>query len=256
MTSPVADATGLFIVLYLRCIKINMAAIYHSSSIETYAIIVAGGSGTRMQSIVPKQFLLLNGLPVLMHTLLAFHHTPSMPKLIVVLPEAFHQHWQELCTDHHFTVDHQLISGGSTRFHSVKNGLSLVPQDALVAVHDAVRPLVSAEVIERAYKQAMSQSAVVVAVKSRDSVRQVKEAYNQSLLRDEIYLVQTPQTFKADLLKQSYENPYQESFTDDASVAEHAGFTIHIAEGSYQNFKITFPEDIAIAELLLKTKTV
>ena len=223
---------------------------------ETYAIIVAGGSGTRMQSVVPKQFLLLNGLPVLMHTLLAFHHTPSKPKLIVVLPEAFHQYWQELCTDHHFAVDHQLVSGGPTRFHSVKNGLGLVPQDALVAVHDAVRPLVSTDVIEVAYKQAIGLGAVVVAVKSRDSVRQVKEAYNQSLLRDEIYLVQTPQTFEANLLKQAYENPYQESFTDDASVAEHAGFTIHIAEGSYQNFKITFPDDIAIAELLLKTRTV
>ncbi|WP_342647863.1 2-C-methyl-D-erythritol 4-phosphate cytidylyltransferase [Mucilaginibacter sp. CSA2-8R] len=233
-----------------------MSAIYHSRSIETYAIIVAGGSGTRMQSVVPKQFLLLNGLPVLMHTLLAFYNAPSKPQLIVVLPDAFHQYWQELCVKHHFTVEHQLISGGPTRFHSVKNGLSLVPNDALVAVHDAVRPLVSAEVIEAAYKQAMSQGAVIVAVKSRDSVRQVKAAYNQSLLRHEIYLVQTPQTFKADLLKQAYEHHYQESFTDDASVAEHAGFAIHITEGDYQNFKITFPEDIAIAELLLKARTV
>ncbi len=233
-----------------------MSATYHSRSIETYAIIVAGGSGTRMQSAVPKQFLLLNGLPVLMHTLLAFNRASSKPKLIVVLPEAFHQYWLELCAEHQFTMEHELIGGGPTRFHSVKNGLSLVPKDALVAVHDAVRPLVSAEVIEAAYKQATSQGAVIVAVKSRDSVRQAKGAYNQSLLRDEIYLVQTPQTFKADLLKQAYEHPYQESFTDDASVAEHAGFAIHIAEGDYQNFKITFPEDIAIAELLLKIRTV
>ncbi len=231
-----------------------MSVIYHSRSIETYAIIVAGGSGTRMQSAVPKQFLLINGLPVLMHTLLAFHRTPSKPQLIVVLPEAFHQYWTELCAEHNFTIKHQLISGGPTRFHSVKNGLSLVPPNALVAVHDAVRPLVGTEVIEAAYKQALVQGAVVVAVKSRDSVRQVKAAYNQSLLRDEIYLVQTPQTFKADLLKQAYEYAYQESFTDDASVAEHAGFAIHIAEGDYQNFKITFREDIAIAELLLKTR--
>ena len=233
-----------------------MATIYHNRTIETYAIIVAGGSGTRMQSAVPKQFLLVNGLPVLMHTLVAFYNAPSKPRLIVVLPEAYHHYWMELCTEHDFTVDHQLISGGPTRFHSVKNGLSLVSKEALVAVHDAVRPLVSAEVIEEAYKQAISQGAVVVAVKSRDSVRQVIAAHTKSLLRDEIYLVQTPQTFKAELLKQAYETTYQDSFTDDASVAEHAGFPVHIAEGSYQNFKITFPEDIAIVELLLKARAV
>ncbi|WP_345948238.1 2-C-methyl-D-erythritol 4-phosphate cytidylyltransferase [Mucilaginibacter sp. PAMB04274] len=219
-----------------------------------YAIIVAGGSGTRMQAAVPKQFLLLNGLPVLMHTLLAFHNSNSQPKLIVVLPEAFHEYWQQLCAEHSFNVTHQLVGGGPTRFHSVKSGLKLVPDDALVAVHDAVRPLVSAQTIEAAYQQAARQGAVVVAVKSRDSIRQVKAAHTQSLLRDEIYLVQTPQTFKADLLKRAYECTYQESFTDDASVAELAGHAIHIVEGSYQNFKITFPEDIAIAELLINKK--
>ncbi|WP_311953323.1 2-C-methyl-D-erythritol 4-phosphate cytidylyltransferase [Mucilaginibacter terrae] len=224
----------------------------HHSQLTTYAIIVAGGSGTRMQSAVPKQFLLVNELPVLMHTLQAFSRSQYAPKLIVVLPDSHHVYWAQLCIQHHFTLPHDLVSGGPTRFHSVKNGLKLVPDDTLVAVHDAVRPLINPAIIDAAYKQANVQGAVVVAVKSRDSVRQVKGPFTQSLLRDEIYLVQTPQTFKTALLKGAYEYAYQESFTDDASVAEHAGHAIHIVEGSYQNLKITFPEDIVIAELLLK----
>ncbi|MVN89579.1 2-C-methyl-D-erythritol 4-phosphate cytidylyltransferase [Mucilaginibacter aquatilis] len=224
----------------------------HHTVQKSYAIIVAGGSGTRMQSAVPKQFLPVNGLPVLMHTLLAFRKSQYTPNLIVVLPDSHHDYWAQLCSQHAFTIPHELVSGGPTRFHSVKNGLKLVPDDALVAVHDAVRPLTAPSIIDAAYKQAGIQGAVVVAVKSRDSVRQVKGPFTQSLVRDEIYLVQTPQTFKASLLKASYEHPYHENFTDDASVAEHAGHTVHIVEGSYQNFKITFPEDIAIAELLLK----
>lgn len=223
-----------------------------ASLAKNYAIIVAGGSGTRMQSAVPKQFLLLNGLPVLMHTLQAFYNSEPRPQLILVLPEAYHTYWMHLCAEHHFKLPYQLVSGGDTRFQSVKNGLNLVPDEALVAVHDAVRPLVSTTIIEDAYREANIQGAVVVAVKSRDSVRQLRDGQTQSLLRNEIYLVQTPQTFKAGLLKAAYERPYEDSFTDDASVAEQAGYKIHIVEGSYQNFKITFPEDIAIAQMLMK----
>jgi 2-C-methyl-D-erythritol 4-phosphate cytidylyltransferase len=219
-----------------------------------YAIIVAGGSGTRMQSAVPKQFLLLNGLPVLMHTLNAFYSCQPQPNLILVLHEDYHSYWMHLCADHQFQLPYQLVGGGDSRYQSVKNALSLVPDDALVAVHDAVRPLISTDIIEEAYRQAAVQGAVVVAVKSRDSIRQVKDERSQSLLRDEIYLVQTPQTFKAGLLKEAYKHPYHDAFTDDASVAEQAGHFIHIVEGSYQNFKITFPEDIAIAELLFNKK--
>jgi 2-C-methyl-D-erythritol 4-phosphate cytidylyltransferase len=221
---------------------------------NTYAIIVAGGSGTRMQSAVPKQFLLLNGLPVLMHTLNAFYSCQPQPNLILVLHEDYHSYWMHLCADHQFQLPYQLVGGGDSRYQSVKNALNLVPDEALVAVHDAVRPLITTAVIEEAYKQAAVQGAVVVAVKSRDSIRQVKHERSQSLLRDEIYLVQTPQTFKAELLKEAYKHPYHDAFTDDASVAEQAGHLIHIVEGSYQNFKITFPEDIAIAELLLNKK--
>jgi len=227
----------------------------HNSQLTTlkrYAIIVAGGSGSRMQSAVPKQFLLLNGLPVLMHTIQAFYKSEPKPHIILALPQNYHEYWLQRCTEYQFTVPHELVNGGSTRFQSVKNALNLVPQEVLVAVHDAVRPLVSAAIIEDAYNQAAEKEAVVVAVKSRDSIRQVTNGYTQSLLREEIYLVQTPQTFSAKLLKEAYERPYQDSFTDDASVAEQAGHAIYIVEGSYQNFKITFPEDIAIAELLMK----
>ncbi|WP_158828091.1 2-C-methyl-D-erythritol 4-phosphate cytidylyltransferase [Mucilaginibacter lacusdianchii] len=225
-----------------------------SFTTNAYAIIVAGGSGTRMQSAVPKQFLLLNGKPVLMHTLEAFYSSQLKPELIVVLPVNYHEYWTYLCTQYEFKLPHHLVSGGVTRFHSVKNGLQLVPDDALVAVHDAVRPMVDTATIEEAYQQAALVGSVVVAVKSRDSVRQVTGNKTKSLIREEIYLVQTPQTFQANLLKKAYELPYQDSFTDDASVAEQAGNTIQIVEGSYQNFKITFPEDIALAEILLNKK--
>lgn len=219
---------------------------------KRFAIIVAGGSGSRMQSAVPKQFLLLHGLPVLMHTMQAFYNSHPKPQIILALPQSYHEYWIQLCTNHKFALPYQLVGGGHTRFHSVRNALALVPNDALVAVHDAVRPLISPTIIEDAYLQANEHGAVVVAVKSRDSIRQSRNGETKSLLRDEVYLVQTPQTFKASLLKEAYEHPYQESFTDDASVAEQAGHAIHIVEGSYQNFKITFPEDIVIAELLMK----
>ncbi|MGZ3778037.1 MAG: 2-C-methyl-D-erythritol 4-phosphate cytidylyltransferase [Mucilaginibacter sp.] len=218
-----------------------------------YAIIVAGGSGTRMHSAVPKQFLLLNGIPVLMHTINVFHQSNAQPRIIVVLHPDSHQYWTDLCTEHNFTIPHQLASGGETRFHSVKNGISLVEDDdAIVAIHDAVRPLVTKEIIDEAFDCAEQYGNAIVAIKSRDSVRQIKNNRSQSLNRDEIYLIQTPQTFQAAQLKKAYLQPYQESFTDDASVVEQTGVNINLVGGSYQNIKITFPEDIAIAEFLLK----
>ncbi|WP_295669982.1 2-C-methyl-D-erythritol 4-phosphate cytidylyltransferase [uncultured Mucilaginibacter sp.] len=218
--------------------------------ISKYVIIVAGGSGSRMQSAVPKQFLMLNGRPVLMYTIEAFFNSASNPKIIIVIPAAYQQYWKELCAEYNFTIDHQLIAGGETRFHSVKNGLNAITQDnnTLVAVHDAVRPLPGEAVINESYKQAAATGNAITAVKSRDSVRQLKNGVSISLLRDEIFLVQTPQTFQIAQLRKAYNQPFNEGFTDDASVAEAAGFPISIIEGSYRNIKITFPEDIAIAE--------
>jgi 2-C-methyl-D-erythritol 4-phosphate cytidylyltransferase len=221
---------------------------------KNHVIIVAGGSGTRMQSTIPKQFLLLKGRPVLMHTIEAFYHAATKPQIITVLPADFHAYWQKLCTEYNFTIPHQLVKGGENRFQSVKNGLDAIDGDldALVAIHDAVRPLTGKEIIDGSYKHAAEYGNAVTAVKSRDSVRQLKDGISASLTRDEIYLVQTPQTFRLFQLKKAYGQPYNDKFTDDASVAEAAGFQISMIEGSYRNIKITFPEDIALAELYMR----
>lgn len=225
------------------------------TNLPHYVIIVAGGSGSRMKSAVPKQFLLLSGKPVLMHTMEAFSGTKSKPKIILVLPSDYHQYWQQLVKEHSFAIPHQLVTGGETRFHSVKSGLALIEaEEALVAVHDAVRPLTSHSTIDEAYHCANQHGTAVVAVKSRDSIRQVKNGKSISLIRDEIYLVQTPQTFKASLLRKAYQQPFDPKFTDDASVVEQYGTEIKLTEGDHSNIKITFPEDIAIAELLLSKK--
>lgn len=223
---------------------------------NTYVIIVAGGSGSRMHSAVPKQFLLLNGLPVMMHTINAFYHCGTKPQIIVVLPGDAHDYWHKLCQAHQFDVPHELVSGGETRFHSVKNGLALIQdQEAIVAIHDAVRPLITCDIIDESFECATLYGNAIVAIKSRDSVRQIKDNRSVSLVRDEIYLIQTPQTFQLAQLREAYLQPYHTYFTDDASVVEQTGVNINLIGGSYQNIKITFPEDIAIAEFLLKQKS-
>lgn len=223
---------------------------------NTYAVIVAGGSGSRMQSVLPKQFLLLCGRPVMMHTIEAFYNSSTSPNIILVLHPNYHSLWQQLCADHNFAIKHTLITGGETRFQSVKNAIDLIPdKDVLIAVHDAVRPLVSTHIIDTAYTCAAENGTAVTAVKSRDSIRQVSNNTSVSLPRDGIYLVQTPQTFQSALLKQAYRQPYHPDFTDDASVVEQSGVAITLTEGVYSNIKITFPEDLLIAEMLLNKKS-
>ncbi len=230
-----------------------MSQISNLTSNSKYkAIIVAGGSGTRMKSATPKQFLLLNGRPLLFYTLEAFYNSVFKPDILLVIHPDFHSYWEWLCADNKFTVPHQLIAGGEMRFHSVKNGLAAIADaDAVIAVQDAVRPLTEVAIIDRAYRYAEAHGNAVAGVKSRDSIRQVKDGVSASLIRDEIYLIQTPQTFTATQLNKAYEQPFNDTFTDDASVVEKAGFNINLVEGSYNNIKITFPDDIAIAEMLL-----
>ena len=224
---------------------------------STYAIIVAGGLGSRMQSALPKQFIEICGEPVLMHTIKAFYNSRSSPKIILALHASFHELWAGLCEKHNFNIPHILIAGGQTRFHSVKNALDTIDDaDALIAIHDAVRPLISTHAIDEAYQCAATSGTAVAAVKSRDSIRQVTGAGTTCLNRDEIYLVQTPQTFQAALLKKAYEQPFSDSFTDDASVVEKSGVAITLVEGSHSNIKITFPEDIIIAEALINKKAI
>ncbi|OJW14798.1 2-C-methyl-D-erythritol 4-phosphate cytidylyltransferase [Mucilaginibacter sp. 44-25] len=230
---------------------------HHQSPITNhhYAIIVAGGTGSRMQSALPKQFIELCGEPVLMHTIRAFFESGAAPKIILALNSHYHELWAELCQQHNFTIPHTVIAGGETRFHSVKNALDVIDEgDAVIAVHDAVRPLTSAEIINESFRCAAQNGSVVTAVKSRDSVRQLNGNTSACLDRERIYLVQTPQTFRCDVLKAAYRQPYNELFTDDASVVEKNGTAVTLIEGSHSNIKITFPDDILIAETLLHKK--
>jgi 2-C-methyl-D-erythritol 4-phosphate cytidylyltransferase len=213
---------------------------------KKYAIIVAGGSGSRMKSDIPKQFIEIGGLPILTHTLKRFKEAEPDIELILVLPESQFEYWNQLC-DKYPTVPHILVSGGHTRFQSGLNGLKTIDNEGLVAIHDGVRPFVSPAIIQESFKVAAEKGTAVVSVPSKDSVRVNGQAIDRSTVR----LIQTPQTFQVSLIKKAFETEELSTFTDDASVAEHAGFEIHLTEGNYENIKITTPEDLLWAEVLL-----
>ncbi|WP_025144977.1 2-C-methyl-D-erythritol 4-phosphate cytidylyltransferase [Pedobacter jeongneungensis] len=217
-----------------------------------YAIIVAGGSGNRMQTETPKQFLLLKNLPVLMHTIKAFAQSDTQPKILLVLSKDQQSYWTRLCEEFNFHIPHEVIDGGKERFHSVKNAIQTIEEDSFVAIHDAVRPLVSKSLIDNSFKAAEAQGSVIAAVQSSDSVRILRNEKSSALKRDEIYLVQTPQTFSLSVLKEAYHQDFADHFTDDASVVESIGYGINIIEGERGNIKITYPIDLELAELLLK----
>lgn len=216
-----------------------------------YAIIVGGGSGSRMQSDIPKQFMLIKGRPVLMHTIEAFYNSELKPQIIVVLNVDYHPLWEQLCGQYHFHIPHKLVKGGQQRFHSVKNGLKSITGHAVIAIHDAVRPMVSNDLISRSYHKAEKSGNAVAAIKCRDSVRQKSGNTSIPLNREDIYLVQTPQTFQYSILNKAYKQEYRNEFTDDASVVERSGVSINLIEGENKNLKITFPEDILLAELYI-----
>lgn len=221
-----------------------------------YAVIVAGGTGSRMQTDTPKQFLLLNGKPVMMHTISAFAASAQKPTIILVLNGQYFDLWKRLCEKHSFEIDCKLVAGGKNRFGSVKNALDTITENSVIAIHDAVRPLISPDIISKAYQLALEKGNAVVAVPSKDSVRlQIPNGFSQHLNRSEVFLVQTPQTFQSALIKKAYEQEYSEHFTDDASVAERSGVLINLLAGDPDNFKITFAEDLLIAELLLTKKS-
>lgn len=215
-----------------------------------YVIVVAGGAGLRMGKETPKQFLPLLGKPILMHTLLQFYHCDPSFKIILVLPDAQRPEWERLCRAHTFSVPHQVVSGGAERFHSVKAGLELVPDNAIVAVHDGVRPFVRHEVILRACEEAEQQGAAIPVLPITESLRKVEGEYSIALNRSDYRSVQTPQVFRSTELKNAYVQDFQPGFTDDASVYESAGFNIHCVDGNAENIKITTPTDLAIAEVL------
>lgn len=215
-------------------------------------LITAGGSGTRMQSGLPKQFLEIAGLPVLMHTFRAFTEADPGFEFVLVLPETHWDYWKELCEKHGFGQPHQLASSGPTRFHSVKSGLRFIPDDTLVAIHDGVRPLVSAKVIEQVFYYAAKFGNAVPAVPVNDSLRLVDHALSKPLQREQVRRVQTPQCFRTSLIKKAYNRNYDEAFTDDASLLEADGHRIYLVEGNPENIKITTPADLKMAEALLR----
>ncbi|KAA5544232.1 2-C-methyl-D-erythritol 4-phosphate cytidylyltransferase [Adhaeribacter rhizoryzae] len=218
------------------------------------AILVAGGTGSRMQSEVPKQFIAIGGQPILMHTIRRFYEYNPQIKLVVVLPQNQIAKWQALCYTHVFEVKHEVVTGGATRFASVKNGLAAIKtSDGIVAVHDGVRPFVPVAIIKAAFAVAAEKGNAVVAVPLKESIRQVFKTKSKALDRSQFRLVQTPQCFRLPLFRRAYELPEEPTFTDDASVVERFGQKINLVAGSYDNIKITTPEDLLWAEVFLKS---
>ena len=229
---------------------------------QHYAIIVAGGSGSRMNSDLPKQFLCLDGKPILMHTLNRFAESACSPHIILVLHADMIAYWEACCREHHYTVPHQIVSGGKTRFQSVKQGLQTILQaqpqaldKTLIAIHDAARPVIRPALIDRCYQQTEIHGATVLAVASTNSIRQGDPVNNKALDREKVWLVQTPQTFRGDILQEAFKQDELPTFTDDASVVEKLGYRIQLIPGDPRNIKITFPEDLAIAQYHLSTLT-
>ena len=222
-----------------------------------YVIIVAGGKGLRMGTDIPKQFLPIGGKPVLMRTLERFREYAADLQIVLVLPKAQQDYWKQLCKEYDFRIEYQLTDGGETRFHSVQNGLALVPDDAegVVGVHDGVRPFPSVEVIRNCYENARTAKAVIPVIPIVETVRHLVSESNVqrsiTVPRGDYRLVQTPQTFDIQLLKAANRQPYNDGFTDDASVVEAYGFDITLVEGNRENIKITTPFDMTIAEALL-----
>ena len=223
---------------------------------KTIAIIVAGGSGTRFGAQMPKQFLELGGKPILMRTIEAFvgNERDCSLDVIVTLPADQFELWQQLCERHSFSVPHHIVAGGDSRWHSVKNALDSIVDAAdvdVIAVHDGVRPLVTAALIKRALDTARLHGSAIPVVTLNDSVRQLDGETSHALNRSSLRAVQTPQVFEAGLLMDAYRQPFDALFTDDASVVERMGHSVALVEGDPQNLKITRPMDLALAEYLL-----
>ncbi len=216
-----------------------------------YVIIAAGGIGARMKAPIPKQFLSLNDIPIIIHTINKFQIAISKIKIIVVLPKEQLVNWDSFCMENDFLFDHTVCEGGSNRFESIKNGLKHVHGPALVAIHDAVRPLVSLELIRNIYQYAEQNGNAVPAIPLDQSIRMVDGNKTKAMDRSLFRIIQTPQCFHSDLLLAAYAQDYQETFTDDASVVEQTGAIINLVEGEINNIKITTHQDMMLAETLV-----
>jgi 2-C-methyl-D-erythritol 4-phosphate cytidylyltransferase len=221
--------------------------------VKRYTIIVAGGKGKRMNTTIPKQFLLLQHRPILMHTIDRFVHFDPSIHLILVLPETLHEDWKQLCIQYQFKTHHEVVKGGVTRYHSVKNGLQSIKENGIVGIHDAVRPLVSIDTIQRCFEVAEQKGNAVPVIGVTESLRKMEGTRNIAIDRSEIYIVQTPQVFKSEQLLSSYGHNFQHDFTDDASVVEKSGYAINLIEGNPENIKITNPLDLRFADVMMNS---
>lgn len=222
------------------------------SKCEYSVVIVAGGKGLRAGGDIPKQFQPIGGKPILMRTVEAFYQFDNRIGIVVVLPEGYQSYWEELCAEHSFSIQHKIAIGGKTRFHSVRNGLTLVSSEGIVAIHDAARPFISEEVIRRCFNEAeIFQCGVIPVIEEVNSIRIMKGYESEPFDRSIIRIVQTPQVFPTPILKNAYNAPYCEQFTDDASVANADGIQIKLVEGDERNIKITTAFDFELAEFLV-----
>ena len=218
---------------------------------KQYIIIVAGGSGSRMGSTMPKQFLDLNCKPILMHTIEKMHQCLAHSEIILALPKSEFDTWKKLCQEHHFNVNHQVVEGGNTRFESVSNALKKVNEKSVVAVHDGVRPLVKNSVVNECMQIAQESGTAIPVIAIEESLRQKSESGSVVVNRDEFLIVQTPQCFSSEVLLKAYQQDYSPTFTDDASVVEAMGIEIQLIQGNKENIKITTPEDLKKAQLYI-----
>jgi 2-C-methyl-D-erythritol 4-phosphate cytidylyltransferase len=222
---------------------------------KRYAVVVAAGSGKRMGAPLPKQFLLLKGRPILMHTLERLREFDALLNIIVVIHPDYISYWKECIEQHQFAVTHEVVAGGEERFHSVKNALLVISDtSALVAIHDGVRPLVSTETLQRCFEMADEAGNAVPVVAINDSIREADGVSNRAVDRSKYRIVQTPQCFRMSVLADAFKQEYTGLFTDDASVVEAAGNVIHLVEGNRENIKITNPEDLRWAEWMLSSR--
>ena len=211
---------------------------------QKVALIVAGGKGERMNADIPKQFLLLNGTPILMHTLKQFSH---FEEIVLVLPHSQFDYWQELCITYNFTQKYTLVPGGTTRYYSVKNGLEKIDENSVIAIHDGVRPLISTKLIDSLITETKSGVGIIPIIPVKDSIRKVKGENSVHLDRSNLYKVQTPQCFLSTDIKEAYTQEFSDTFTDDASVFEANGGKINTLLGEEKNLKVTTREDLTIA---------
>ncbi len=222
---------------------------------KKHALIVAGGSGTRMGAVIPKQFLHLGVQPILMHTMQCFVHYQQNIELVIVLPEHQIDYWKDLCKINNFTVPHKVTAGGETRFHSVRKGLDLLSGEGFIAIHDGVRPFVSRITIGRCFDAAQQYGCGIPVIEINESLRIVdKVNKNHFIDRNSVKIIQTPQTFQLSLIRDAYQQHFDEIFTDDASVFESMGHQIHLVEGNQENIKITTPFDMVMATHFIGTK--